>query len=158
MYANSILINGNVITMDPNKPRAEAVAVLHGKIVAVGTSDEIRETAGRGTRVIDVEGKTVVPGFIDAHNHMLSTGRTRLMLVDCSPEAVKSIAELKEAMRGRAQATPKGHWVRGRTYDDTKLEEQRHPNRWDLDEAAPDHPVHIGHAHISYDYMNFFFL
>ena len=151
MYADSILINGNVITMDPRKPRAEAVAVKHGRIIEVGTSLEIKELAGKDTMVIDVQRKTVAPGFIDAHNHMLSTGRTRYLLVDCSPEAVASIADLKQAIRERAQATPKGHWVRGRTYDDTKLAEMRHPNRWDLDEAAPDHPVHIGQVsgHIS---------
>jgi predicted amidohydrolase YtcJ len=99
---------------------------------------------GAKTRVIDCRGKTVVPGFNDAHCHIYGFLR-KLGSIDLSPPSVKSIADIKVAIVRRAQATPSGHWITGSDYNEFYLAEKRHPNRRDLDEAAPDHPVALVH-------------
>ncbi|MEZ5040437.1 MAG: amidohydrolase [Saprospiraceae bacterium] len=137
-----ILYNGNFITVDPTLPRAEAVAISHSRFVAVGTNAEIRALAGPSTRLVDLEGKTITPGFIDAHSHPGSAGRSHLFNVDCD---LRSIEEIKKAIKERAAKTPKGEAIQGFKYDDTKTKEGRFLHRRDLDEAAPNHPVVIQH-------------
>src|SRR5262249_7290531 len=101
------------------------------------------------TKQINLEGKTVTPGFIDAHTHPASSGRRHLREVDCD---LRSIQAIQAAIRQRAAQTPRGKWVLGFKYDDTKTEEGRPLNRQDLDSAAPDHPVYVSHrgGHGSY--------
>jgi predicted amidohydrolase YtcJ len=144
MPADIVLTNANVITMDPACPRAELVAIKGNKIWRVGGSDGLGEVWGAKTKVIDCWGKTVVPGFNDAHCHIYGFLR-KLAGLDLSPPAVKSIADIKAAIVRRAQATPSGHWITGSDYNEFYLAERRHPNRRDLDEAAPDHPVALVH-------------
>ena len=144
LKADLVLVNGKVVTMDPSESIAEAVAVKRNRIERVGTTVEVLEIRGEGTEVIDLGGRTVVPGLIDSHCHMISTGARRMLNVDLSEEAgVHSIADLVERLRKRAEETPKGHWVTGYQEDDSKLKEKRHPNRWELDEASTEHPVLI---------------
>ena len=138
-----VLVNANVITMDPARPRARAVAVAGGRVRAVGRDDEARNAARNG-RVIDCQGLTLLPGFIDAHCHLLGLARS-LRDLDCGPQAATSISGLQALVRGRAQVTAAEGWVRGHGYDDLSLAEGRHPTRWDLDRAAPDHPVWLDH-------------
>jgi predicted amidohydrolase YtcJ len=138
-----ILIRGNVVTMDPRRPRAAAVAVQDGKFVAVGSTDEIRALAGTGTEVVDLKGRCVLPGLIDAHIHGASSGRINLLSVDC---AVATAAELKERIRRRARELPAGGWISGDKYDDTKLDLGRPILRGDLDEATREHPVVVTHV------------
>jgi predicted amidohydrolase YtcJ len=142
LRADLVLLNGRVITVNSKMPRAEAVAVKDGKIVGVGTDRAIRRLVGRGTRIIDLKGMAVLPGFIDAHNHLWGFG-VALSQVDCRSPPVKSVKEIVEKIGERAAKTPEGRWVVGWGYDDTKLEERRHPNRWDLDTVAPSNPVMI---------------
>jgi predicted amidohydrolase YtcJ len=137
-YADLVIRGGNVITVDPLNPRAQAVAVKFGRILAVGRNDEMEPLIGRDTRVTDVAGKTVIPGLIDAHCHGMSAGRSALQ-IDCGPDAVSSIAETKKAIMERCKATPKGEWICGFSYDDTKLAEKRLLKRADIDEVAPEH-------------------
>ena len=137
-----VLINGNVLTVNDRQPTAAAFAVKHGRFVAVGSRDEIRKLAGRGTEVIDAEGMTVTPGFIDAHTHPASAGISELRKVNCD---LRSITEIQEAMRKRAKKTPPGRWVMGFKYDDTKLRERRPLTRADLDKAVPEHPAEVLH-------------
>ena len=137
-----VLLNGRVYTVDDAQPRAEAFAVKNGRFVAVGSTDEIRGLVASGTDVIDAEGQTVTPGFIDAHSHPASAGLSQLLHVDVG---LRGIAEIQEALRARAAETPSGEWVIGVMYDDTKLAEGRPINRKDLDEAVPDHPVKVAH-------------
>lgn len=137
-----ILYNGNFITIDPALPRAEAVAISHQRIVAVGSNQEIRALGGASTKSMDLGGSTVTPGFIDAHSHPGSAGRSHLFNVDCD---LRSIEEIKKAIKDRAAVTPKGNFIQGFKYDDTKAKEGRFLHRTDLDEAAPDHPVMIRH-------------
>ena len=144
-----ILHNGYILTMDDALPRAEAIAILKDRIVAVGSDDEILGLAKGFTKKINLYGKTVVPGFIDAHSHPASSGRSHLRNVDCDLRSIKAI---QDAVHARARETTPGEWVLGFKYDDTKTAEKRFITASDLDKAAPDHPVHIRHrgGHTSY--------
>lgn len=142
--AGLILRNANVLTMDRSFPRASLVAVEGDRIAAVGTADDLETLSGPGTKVIDCEGATLVPGFNDSHCHIFSFVRKQLT-VDLSPPAVKSIANIKEVIRRKAETTPPGQWINGSDYSEFYLAEKRHPTRYDLDEVSPDHPVIISH-------------
>ena len=142
--ADLILKNANVITVDAGQPGAAMVAVRDDKIIRVAASREGEIVGGGATRVIDCRGKTLVPGFIDAHCHIFSFIR-KLLSVDLSPSSVSSIADIKAAIRRQADNTPPGQWITGTDYNDFYLEEKRHPTRWEIDEVAPDHPVVLSH-------------
>jgi predicted amidohydrolase YtcJ len=137
-----ILFRGNIITIDGRQPRARAVAIANGRFLAVGDDEDVRALAGPRTALVDLEGRTVVPGFIDAHAHPASAGRLHLRRVDCD---LRSLPAIRDAIRDRASRTPAGAWVLGFKYDDTKVEEGRPLTRQDLDSAAPGHPVYIAH-------------
>ena len=134
---DAILFNGDIVTVG-SRPRARAVAIIDGKFFAVGDDKEILALATGRTRKIDLGGKVVVPGFIDAHSHPGSSGLQHLREVDCD---LRSIKDIQNAIADRAAKTPKGNWVLGFKYDDTKTAEGRIINIADLDLAAPEHPV-----------------
>ena len=140
--ADIVFLNGTVITVDSKDRICQGAAVVGNKILAVGTSGEMKALAGPDTQIIDLKGRSLVPGFIDAHCHAGSYGPVKFNIV-CSAEVIPSIEELKKEIRKRAASTPKGGWIIGRGYDNTKLKENRHPTRWDFDEAAPEHKVFI---------------
>jgi len=142
--ADIILRNARVITMDDARPYADFVAITGDRIALVGSGDDAAFITGPDTRVIDCGGKTVTPGFNDAHLHLFSLVR-KLLSIDIGPEAVHSIADIKEAVRRRAERTPPGTWLSGDGYNEFYLAEKRYPTRYDLDEAAPDHPVVLTH-------------
>jgi predicted amidohydrolase YtcJ len=144
-----ILYNANILTIDEAQPRAQAVAIAGGRFLAVGSNDDVRHLSRPGTRQLDIGGKTIVPGFIDAHTHPSYAGIRHLRWVDCD---LRSIAEIQNAIRERAAKTPAGDWVIGFKYDDTKTKEGRRLTREDLDSAAPQHPVFIEHrgGHTAY--------
>jgi predicted amidohydrolase YtcJ len=144
MNLDLALLNGKIVTVDPQETIAQAVGVKRGRIVVVGTNRGVERLAGKETTIIDLRNGTVVPGLIDSHCHMLSTGAQMLSDVDLSEEVgVKSIADVKKKIMEKAAATPKGEWIMGAKEDDSKLKEKRHPTRWELDEAAPNNPVMI---------------
>jgi len=144
MSADLILKNAKVITMDPRCPTAELVAIRDNRILAVVGSEALGEARGAKGRVIDCQGRTVVPGFNDAHCHIFSFIR-KLRSLDLSPSAVSSIVDIKSLVRRQAQSLPSGGWLTGTDYNEFYLAEKRHPNRRDLDEAAPHHPVVLTH-------------
>ncbi|MDP2950013.1 MAG: amidohydrolase [Chloroflexota bacterium] len=144
MAATLVLHNARVITMDAARPPAEAVSVEGDRILAVGSDAEIRRYVGPGTEVVDCRGRAVLPGFIDAHCHVLAYAASLLSL-DCSPAAVSSVADIQAALRRQAEAIPGGNWIRAVGYSEVDLAEGRHPTRWELDAAAPDHPVRLIH-------------
>lgn len=137
-----VVVNARVFTSDAAMPRAEAFAVKDGRFAAVGGSGDIRNLAGPRTETIDAQGMFVAPGFIDAHSHPSGAGVNELVQVNAD---LRSIAEIKAALARRAGTTPRGQWVRAFKYDDTKLAEGRPLNRFDIDDAVPDHPVVVGH-------------
>ncbi len=139
-----LLLNARVLTMDHNQAGAQAVAIHGNTIAAVGSSSEIAALAAPATQTIDCSGKTLMPGFVDSHCHVLAQAAS-LHGIDCSPRAVLSIQDLEWAIKRRAETTEAGHWICGFGYDDLSLLENRHPTRWDLDRAAPNHPVRLDH-------------
>ena len=144
-----VLHNGNVVTVNPREPRAQAVAISRGRILAVGSGADVLHLAAAGSKKIDLGGATVLPGFIDAHSHPAMAGVMHLRMVDCD---LRSIAAIQGAMKERAANTPAGDWVLGFKYDDTKTSDGRPLKIEDLDAAVPDHPVHIEHrgGHTAY--------
>ena len=141
-----IVVNAVVYTMDPRAPRAEAFAVAGGRFVAVGSTSDIRNLAGRNTQAFDAKGMTVVPGFIDCHNHAGGEVLLNEVLVG-NPFEVEfvSIRSIIGKLRERAQQTPPGTWVEGYFFDDTKLSDKRAINIHDLDEVSSEHPVIVRH-------------
>ena len=147
--ADLILYNADIITVNPNQPSAEAIAISGDKIIGVGSNEDIMNLSSAYTKKINVGGKIITPGFIDAHSHPAGAGRSHLRNVDCD---LRSIEEIKNAIFERSKKTPKGEWISGFKYDDTKTKEKRYINNIDLDEVSPDHPVIIFHrgGHTAY--------
>ena len=139
-----MLVNARVLTMDPRRPSASTVVIIGNTIAAVGDNSLADEWPGNRARTIDCQGLTLIPGLIDSHCHILAQAAA-MQSLDCGPDSVSSISELTQVIRQRAAETPAGGWIRGYGYDDTSLAEGRHPTRWDLDTAAPDHPVRLNH-------------
>jgi predicted amidohydrolase YtcJ len=138
--ADVLIKSARVYTMEGARPLAEAVAILGDRIIAVGSTQDLKPLEGPSTRVIDGAGTTVTPGFIDAHSH--PDGSREVSGVNVN---LRSIAAIQQAMAQEATRTPPGHWVIGNLYDDTKLSEGRPVSRRDLDEAVPDQPAIIRH-------------
>ena len=130
----------------PGEPRSTAryVAIKDDRIIGVGDAEEISRFKGQGTREIDCQDMSLVPGFIDAHCHLFALASS-LRGVNCGRDTAGSISEIVEAINQRAQNSPPGTWIRAFGYDEFYLAEKRHPNRWDLDTAAPYHPVRLDH-------------
>jgi predicted amidohydrolase YtcJ len=150
LTADYVFIGGPVITADKKNSVQTGLAVKGNEILFVGDEADAKKLIGEETKVIDLAGRSLVPGFIDSHLHMGVMGANSLA-IDCRSPGVSSIEDIKKLIAERAKITPKGQWIRGWGYDHSKLAEKRHPNRWDLDEAAPDHPVMLTRvcAHIS---------
>ncbi|MBW1699689.1 MAG: amidohydrolase [Deltaproteobacteria bacterium] len=145
LYADLILTAANIITINPAHPRAEAVAVRQGRIVAVGSAADVGSLRGRGTEVLNLKGRTVVPGFNEAHNHMISFGM-QLKMVPLKYPAIRSIPDIIQTLKDRASTQKPGTWVMGSGYDNTKLTEQRHPSCRELDRVSTEHYVMIRHT------------
>ncbi len=145
--ADLILNNGHVITMDYQRSIASALAVRNGRIEAVGTNQGIGNCAGALTTKIDLQGRTVLPGFIDVHTHALSWAEGIVLdEVDATYPKVHTIAEIKSAVAEHAKTAAAGQWVRGAGWDDAKLDEHRYLNKNDLDAVAPNVPVYLIHV------------
>jgi predicted amidohydrolase YtcJ len=144
--ADLVVFNANVRTVDSGMPRAEAFAVKNGRFVAVGSSDDIKRAFGRSARRVDAERMTILPGFIDCHNH--AEGETLLyeVLVG-NPFEVEfvTIDSIVEKLRQKAAQTPEGTWVEGFFFDDTKVKDKRQLNVQDLDRVSSRHPVAVHH-------------
>ena len=140
MSADLVFLGGRVHTVDAADTVAQAVAVSGGRIAAVGADAEVRGLVGPKTRVVELAGRTLLPGFVVAHCHLVSLGMSRAS-IDCKAPGMQSIEALQKAVRERALTQPAGPWIRGRGYDQSRLVERRHPNRLDWDAVAPEHPV-----------------
>lgn len=150
MFADLVVANGRVLTLNSVTPTAEAVAIRSGRILAVGSNQDIRHLASASTRRIDAEGCLVVPAFHDAHLHLLSFART-LTSVDLRRAA--SVGEVQALLRNGASSEP-GGWVRAWGFDEAALAERRFLDRFDLDAAIPDRPVRVQHRTLHLDVLN----
>jgi predicted amidohydrolase YtcJ len=151
LKADMILINGKIVTVDLTDSIVEAVAIKDGRILATGSNEKVLCLIGKETGRIDLEGRTVLPGFIDTHSHP-SVAAEVLLQINCISPPTRSIQEILAKIREKATTTPNGEWIKAINYNQLKLEEQRHITRKELDEAAPDNPVIItrltGHMYI----------
>jgi predicted amidohydrolase YtcJ len=133
-----VVWNAKVLTVDARFSQAQAVAIRNGVFSAVGTSDDVKKLIGPQTRVIDAQGKTVVPGLIETHVH--ATGAARGEATQPFVQ-LHSIGEIQDWVRARAKASPAGSWIQLPRVDVTRIREGRIPSRADLDAAAPNHPA-----------------
>ncbi|WP_372828483.1 amidohydrolase [Polaromonas sp.] len=144
------ILRGNIITMNPAQPRAEAMAVRAGRILAVGTLAEVRQAAGAGARELGFGRGAIVPGLIDTHNHMYWTG-IQACLVDLG--SARSILEIQHAIKAYADANPDVEWIcSGTGWHVANLAEQRYPTRQEIDAVCADRPVYlprVGHAAVA---------
>ncbi len=144
--ATLILLNGVIYTVDSRKPVAEAIALSDGRITGIGSNEEIRRDF-RSANIIDLRGKPVYPGLIDAHAHLEGLGAA---LMNLDLVGTTSPAEVQRMVRERASTTPPGVWIRGRGWDQNDWEEKIFPDHSSLDEAAGEIPVYLkrvdGHA------------
>lgn len=135
-------VNGNLYTMDVQQPYAQAMAIdtVSGRILAVGSNDEVRRVrpAGTAQEIVDLKGRTVLPGFIDAHIHLLDTAY-RAHYIDAG--TCQSEEEVAKLVRARAAQTPAGQWIQGGHWDKNRWPGQQFPTKASLDAAAPQHPV-----------------
>lgn len=140
-----LYINANVITVNANEDIAEAVLVSDGKIEAVGTADELLKLVDDSTEVIDLKGKTIMPGLIDPHGHVVATAQT-LMIVTLGD--VTSKEELLERLKKELKENPPegDKWLIGFGYDNTKFEDGLHPTKFDLDTVSTEVPISVSHA------------
>ncbi|GAB4455574.1 MAG: amidohydrolase [Armatimonadaceae bacterium] len=149
--ADLVIVNATILTMNPAKPVAQALAVQNGRFIAVGRSTEVSRRVGPKTEVWDMGGKAIVPGFNDAHLHpgAVYPEDKPYARLNVGPANAPDIESLLALLRRKAERTPKGLWVRGSGYQETKL--GRHPTRYDLDKASTEHPIIISHSsgHIS---------
>jgi len=134
-----VLVNGRILTVDSRDTIAEAVAIAGGRLVAVGTTADIRARAGSATQVIDLGGRAVTPGLIDTHVHF--TEVDQLFNVDLSDPAITKMDDVLARVAAAVAKTKPGEWIRGRGWDEGKLAERRHITAADLDKVAPNNPV-----------------
>ena len=141
-----VVFNAKVYTMDTRIPQVEAFAIRDGKFVAVGSTADIKGLVGKKTQTLDAQQMTVVPGFIDCHNHADGNVLLYEVLVG-NPYEVEfvSIASIVEKLQARARKTPPGAWVDGYFFDDTKVKDKRQLNVHDLDQVSGEHPVAVHH-------------
>src|SRR5437660_855767 len=138
--STAIYLNGNIYTMDTAQPRAQALAIdtTSGRILAVGTDDEVRRAGGQHRELIDLQGRTVLPGFIDAHIHALEAAYRSYNIDAASCASEDEVAEL---VRTRAAQTPPGRWILGGHWDKNGWPGSRFPTKASLDAVASHHPV-----------------
>ncbi|APR74989.1 Hypothetical protein A7982_00335 [Minicystis rosea] len=145
--AELVLTGGSILTMKADAPRAEAVAILDGKIAAVGSDAEVHRFVGPATRVIDLHGRTVTPGLVDAHAHLYGLGEA---LESLSLRGTGSADDVAKIVAEAAAHRPRGEWIIGRGWDQNRWTPAAFPSHASLDAAAPHHPVALervdGHA------------
>ena len=149
-----ILANGRVLTCDAGDTQAGGLAVKMGRVIATGASADMMEMRGPKTEVIDLKGRTVLPGLTDPHVHLADDGAASLDKIDVRDfnTNVRSIDHILEVVRERARETPVGKWIAGTgsPMQDFRMPQKRFPRREELDTVAPDHPVSIGFgAHVT---------
>lgn len=153
--ADLVLVGGNIYTVDKSRPTASAVAVFKDRIVAVGSNESVRPFIGDETNVVDLQGKFVMPGFIEGHGHFVGMGQAQMML---NLQRAKNWDDIVAQVADAAKTTPPGEWIIGRGWHQSKWDKPPSPNvdgyptDADINEVSPDHPVLLTHAsgHMSF--------
>ncbi len=146
LAADLVLLNGTVLTLDSAGTRGSAVAAGDGRVIAVGGTRSIGELVGRRTSVIDLHGRTVIPGFVESHNHPAFFGLTLAAQVDAGTPPNDKITDIVDRVAGAVRDASPGEWIRGYRYDDSLLADHRHPTRLDLDPVSRGNPVVLTHV------------
>jgi predicted amidohydrolase YtcJ len=141
--ADIVFKNGNVYTANDKAPQAQAIAVKADRIVFVGTNANVRRFVGTNTRVVDLQGKTVLPGFTDSHQHLSGVGLREMTL---NLEGTTSLEDFLAKVKARVDQTKPGEWITGRGWIETHWNPPVFPTRWDLDKVAPNNPMILGRA------------
>lgn len=138
MEPDSISIHGRIYTMDEKNSEFQALAIKNGRFLALGTDEEIQSLAGKSTRIIDLQGRTVIPGIIDSHNHLWEVGEklSQIRLDECT-----SVEEMMELVQAEVKITPPGKWILGMGWNEGIFTEVRYPTRHDIDKITTEHPV-----------------
>ncbi len=144
--ADLVVLGGTVLTLDRSSRRAGALAARDGRITAIGDDRTIAGLIGPRTTVVDLEGRAVVPGFVESHNHPTFFGMALAAPVDAGSPPNDAITDIVERVRSAVLDFGPGEWIRGFRYDDTLLADNRHPTRRDLDAVSPDNPVILTHV------------
>lgn len=148
--ADVVFKNGNIYTVNERQPRAEAVAVKAGKIIFVGSNADVKAYQGKGTRVVDLKGNTVVPGLTDSHYHLSGVGAREMNL---NLEGITSLEGFLVKVKERVDRAKADEWVTGRGWIETFWKPPVFPTRWDLDKISPNNPVALvradGHATVA---------
>lgn len=142
MKADLVFINGEVITMDADSRIVEAVAIKENRIIFVGSNTEVKQLIDSNTEVVDLCGKTLLPGFIDAHIHLPMYGVNQLS-ISCKAPHINSIEDIKQELRKKVQTVPKGQWIRAWGFNETTIKENRYLSIKELDEISSEHPIMI---------------
>lgn len=145
MKANLVFINGEVITADKQNSIVESVAIKDNRIIGVGSTLEMKEFIGEKTEVIDLAGKSLLPGFIDSHTHLVLYGVFQLNM-SCKESHIDSVAALLGELKKKSLETPKGEWIRAWGFNETTVKEKRYPTIAELDAISTDHPIIITRA------------
>src|ERR1043165_6017621 len=141
--ADIVFRNGNVYTANDKAPRAQAIAVKGDRIVFVGSNEAAQKFVGTNTRVVDLKGNTVLPGFTDSHQHLSGVGQREMTL---NLEGTTSLDDLLAKVKARVDQAKPGEWVTGRGWIETHWQPPVFPTRWDLDKVSPNNPVILGRA------------
>ena len=141
--ADLAFYGGPVVTMDSARPVAEAVAVRAGRVILVGSQAQVQAVCDRGTQMVDLGGRTLTPGLIDAHSHLSAFGHMELFFVKIRPPQVHDFDSLRRVLAAAAQKLPRGAWIVARGFNE--FDEERFPFRWDVDPATPNNPALLIH-------------
>lgn len=144
--ADLVLLNGKIISMDRRDRIFEAVAVRHGRIIAVTSNKQVVRLIGKNTRVLDLGGKAVTPGLIDTHSHLALAGVNKTSTMDFMDPPTGSVQEIVDRVKERVSKSCLGDWVIGRNWDETLLKERRYISKWDLDPVSQHNPVVLFHV------------
>lgn len=150
MEKQYLFINGEVVTVNANDDVVEAIAIKGEKIIAVGTTEDILKLKDSQSEVVDLNGRTLMPGLIDAHLHISGYGTNQLS-VSCKADHIESIQDLLADLKKQKEKTPKGQWIRAWGYHEKKIAEVRYPTIEELDSVSTEHPIIVVRAcgHIS---------